>query len=267
LWRKHLAFLAISYFVFLSNFITASITPILVPIIEEFHVSLTKASYLVTFNILFLGISNLFWIPLSRKIGKRPVLILSSTIFFVSSIWAAVAQSWGSLFGARILQGFSASSSEALGPAVVADVYFLHERGTKVGFYTFMIAGGSALGGIFAGQIENATPNWRWVFWMNVILTGVCSLITILFQAETNFHRPTDHETGEGLESSQLESIRLIAKPSWAQSLSVTSWYNRLVCGALLNGSCLSLAEKLRSGHSGGGRSLHCSTLLWYGVP
>ncbi|KIX09064.1 uncharacterized protein Z518_00142 [Rhinocladiella mackenziei CBS 650.93] len=227
LWRKHLALATICFFVFLSNYITASITPILVHIIQDFEVSLTKASYLITFNILFLGIGNLFWIPLSLKIGKRPVLLLSSAIFFASSIWAAVAQSWGSLFGARIIQGFGASSSEALGPSVVADLYFLHERGTKVGVYTFMIAGGSALGGTFAGLVADANPDWRWVFWMNTILTGVCFLNTVLFQAETNFQRPGEFETGEGLESSRLASIRARANPSWFKSLKITSWYDR----------------------------------------
>lgn len=44
-----------NYFVFLSNSITASFTPALLLILEEFHVSLTNASYLVTFNILFLS--------------------------------------------------------------------------------------------------------------------------------------------------------------------------------------------------------------------
>ena len=225
-WRKHLALLTTCFFVFLSNYITASIAPIYVPIIEHFEVSVTKASYLITFNILFLGIGNIFWIPLSRKIGKRPVLILSTAIFFSSSIWAAVAHSWGSLFGARIVQGFGASSSEALGPSVVADLYFLHERGAKVGFYTFMIASGSALGGLFAGFVAHSTPNWRWVFWMNAILTGVNFLLSVFFQAETNFERPPEYENGEGLDPSQLADIRARANSAWLKSLSVTSWYD-----------------------------------------
>ncbi|RFU31475.1 hypothetical protein B7463_g4869, partial [Scytalidium lignicola] len=71
-----------------------------------------------------------------------------------SFIWAAVAQSWGSLLGARIVQGFGASSSEALGPSVIADLYFLHERGTKMGFYTLMIASGKTN---FRRSAENET--------------------------------------------------------------------------------------------------------------
>jgi MFS family permease len=226
-WRKHLALTSICFFVFLSNYITSSVNPILIKISTDFSVSITKASWLITFNLLFLGIGNLFWIPMCNKIGKRPVLLLCTGIFFVSSIWSAVAKDWGSLFGARIVQGFGASASEALGPAIVADLYFLHERGLWVGVYTLMIAVGSALGSVFSGLIVRATLDWRWVFWMNVTLTGVCFLAALLFQAETNFRRPVEYETGEGLEQFELASIRTRANSTWAQSLSVTSWYER----------------------------------------
>lgn len=194
----------------------------------DFGIDFTKASYLITFNILFLGIGNLFWVPLSLKVGKRPVLTLCSGIFFVATIWSAVAKSYGSLLGARILQGFGASASEALGPSVVADLYFLHERGLRIGSYTFAIGGGSAIGGIFAGLVAEANPhNWRMVFWMNVALTGACFIFTLLFQAETNFKRPLEYESGEGIDASELPSIRAQARPSWVKSLGFTSWYDR----------------------------------------
>lgn len=48
--------MATCFFVFMSNYITSSINPILVPIIVEFDVSVTKATYLVTCNILTLGL-------------------------------------------------------------------------------------------------------------------------------------------------------------------------------------------------------------------
>ena len=113
-WRKHAAFCIISHFLFLSNYSTSSLPPALVLITKDFDITQTQASYLNTFNILFLGIRNLFWVPTSLKIGKRSVLILCSAIFFASCVWNAEAQSWGSMLGARIVQGFGASVSEAL---------------------------------------------------------------------------------------------------------------------------------------------------------
>jgi MFS family permease len=197
--------------------------------VTDFNITFTKAGYLITVNLLFLGLGNLFWIPLSEKIGKRPVLIACSGLFFVSTIWAAASRSWGSLFGARIVQGFAASVSEGLGPVIVADVYFLHERGLWVGVNLLTFTVGTSLGGIFSGLIANATPNWHWVYWHQVFLTGMIFLVIVLFQAETNFNRPQENESGEGLPASQLAAIRARVKSRWIKSLGVTSWYNRYV--------------------------------------
>ncbi len=217
----------------------------------DFNITFTKAGYLITVNLLFLGLGNLFWIPLSEKIGKRPVLIACSGLFFVSTIWAAASRSWGSLFGARIVQGFAASVSEGLGPVIVADVYFLHERGLWVGVNLLTFTVGTSLGGIFSGLIANATPNWHWVYWHQVFLTGMLFLVIVLFQAETNFDRPPENESGEGLPASQLAAIRARVKSRWIKSLSVTLWYNRYVkilcvmpaaCGGCSAGAYISLS-------------------------
>jgi MFS family permease len=221
------AFGSACFFVFMSNYITVSISPLLITIITNFDVSLTKASYLLTVNLLFLGLGNLFWIPLSEKIGKRPVLIVCSGLFFISTIWAAVAGSYGSLLGARIVQGFAASVSEGMGPVIVGDIYFLHERGLWVGVNLLAFTIGTSLGGIFSGLIADANPDWHWVYWHQVFLTGALFVITVLFQAETNFNRPLENEAGEGLPSSQLAELRAQAKSSWIGSLNITSWYNR----------------------------------------
>ena len=228
--RKHMSLFNIGLFVFLSNYVTASITPAFVALAEEFNESETNISYLITCNILALGLGNLFWIPLSLKIGKRPVLIVSLAIFFGACIWAGKAESYSSMLAARIIQGFGASSSEALGPSIVADVFFLHERGTKVSFYTVNIAAGSAFGGIFGGLVFNANSDWRWIFWMNSILTGFCLLLTIVFQPETNFKRPYDTEIGNSsVAVTELENTNTTNRifKTFASNFNFWSWYDR----------------------------------------
>lgn len=61
--RKYLAFTACSFFVFLSNYVSATITPILFPLAVEFEVDANHVTYLATFNILFLGIGVRFSSP------------------------------------------------------------------------------------------------------------------------------------------------------------------------------------------------------------
>lgn len=219
--------LAVCCFVFLSNYVTVSLSPILVAIINEYQISVDKAGYLITLNLLFLGLGNLFWVPLSEKIGKRPVLVTCSLLYFLFSIWAALAKGYGSFLGARIMQGFAASVAEALGPAVVADLYFIDERGFFMSFYLLMFTVGVSLGGIWSGLIANATPDWHWVLWHDTILTGAVFLVVFLFVAETNFKRPPENESGEGMPIAELAEIRTRAKSTWVETLSFTSWYDR----------------------------------------
>ncbi|RVX71035.1 hypothetical protein B0A52_03400 [Exophiala mesophila] len=226
LWRKHLVNFTVSLFVFLSNYITNSISPVLIPIATDFDITLTQASYLLTLNLLFLGLGNLFWVPLALKIGKRPVWVLCAIIFFASSVWSAVAKDFGSLLGARIVQGFGASAAEALGPTVVGDLFFLHERGLWMGLYVWVFSTGSGISGTFAGLIYNSRPDWHFVLWVNVILVGFLLVLVILFAAETNFIRPEDTEGGEGMDHTQLEEIRARGQTNWTASLSLFGWYD-----------------------------------------
>jgi MFS family permease len=53
-------------------------------------------------------------------------------------IWSATANSYGSFLGARILTGTGASANESIMNVVVADMYFLHERGKYVGSYLYV---------------------------------------------------------------------------------------------------------------------------------
>ena len=63
-----------------------------------------------------------------------------------------------------------------------------------------MVTGGGGFGGIFAGFITKASTDWRWVFWMDTILTATCLLLVILFLPETTFRRPVHFENNEELE-------------------------------------------------------------------
>jgi MFS family permease len=92
------------------------------------HIS--KVAYFITGSAFAQGIGNLFWMPIILKYGRRPVYICCFTLYTVTAIWASVATSYGSELGSRIVMGFSSGVAECLSPLVIADIYFLHERGS-----------------------------------------------------------------------------------------------------------------------------------------
>lgn len=70
-----------------------------------------------------------FRVPISTSFGRRPVYLLSQLINFGTSIWRAKANSYGSFMGACIVNGIGAGPAETLMPEVIADIFFLHDRG------------------------------------------------------------------------------------------------------------------------------------------
>ncbi|KAH0365237.1 MFS general substrate transporter, partial [Aureobasidium melanogenum] len=102
---------------------------------KDFDSSLPAVINFVGVSILILGFTNFIWVPLSRGLGRRPVAIITTLITMASCIWRARATSYSSFLGASILCGIGASPGETLGPIIIVDISFLHERGRWMGLY------------------------------------------------------------------------------------------------------------------------------------
>jgi MFS family permease len=68
-------------------------------------------------------------VPLSNWAGRRPVLLLATLLMTLCTVWCAVAKSFGSLLAARILQAAGGGAADSVAPALIGDMYFVHERG------------------------------------------------------------------------------------------------------------------------------------------
>lgn len=108
---------------------------------------------------------NAFWSPTALWIGRRPVFLIVSFVSFAAVLWCALANSFKTLVGARIVAAFVCAAGEALTAGICADLFFLHERGWWMGIYMMGIASASSLGGIMSGFIIDAL-GWRWHFWV-----------------------------------------------------------------------------------------------------
>jgi MFS family permease len=114
---------------FSSGFGPLSLAPMFPDYIEEFNCTLAQAIQFTGLAILIVGFSNFFWVPMSTSYGRRPVYLLSQLINIATCIWRARAHSYGSFLGACALSGFSTGPAETIQPAVIADIFFLHDRG------------------------------------------------------------------------------------------------------------------------------------------
>ncbi|KAI1452306.1 MFS general substrate transporter [Annulohypoxylon moriforme] len=186
--RKHVVFLTICLFSCLNNFSGTVLSDSFFTISQDLQVSVDDASGLLSWVVLTQGISNFIWVPTAIYLGKRPVFLVSCAIAFVGAIWAAASPSFGSLLGGCIFGAFGGGSSEALGAAIINDIYFLHERGSKMSWYIIFIAFGSSLGPLCGGYLIEY-KGWAWGKWLSAILLGVNLLLIFFFAPETRFKR------------------------------------------------------------------------------
>ncbi|KAL1895032.1 hypothetical protein Sste5346_005452 [Sporothrix stenoceras] len=190
-WQKNLAFGILCSFVFLVNFATGGLAPAFFDLSIEFDMSISDTAGLLTYCVLGIGLGNFLWVPCAIYFGKRPVFVLSSGIFFAFSCWSAVANSYETLLVARVILSVAGGSTEALGAAIVNDLYYLHERGAKMGVYMIALTTGNAVGPLISGFTVTAI-GWRWFLWISMILSGITFVAVIFLVPETRFERQYD---------------------------------------------------------------------------
>ncbi|KAH7120515.1 major facilitator superfamily domain-containing protein, partial [Dactylonectria macrodidyma] len=153
---------------------------------ELFHTTPSKASQLVTYPNLLFGFGSLVFVPLYHKIGRRPVMLLSVLLYCCGLIGCALSNSYNVLMGFRILHAFASSVCEALPAQAVADVFFLHERGKALGWYTFGLTTGT-LTATAAGYMLSSGLSYNLFFWIEFGIGCILFLGTFFLFEETMF--------------------------------------------------------------------------------
>ncbi|KAF7531731.1 hypothetical protein G7054_g8594 [Neopestalotiopsis clavispora] len=139
--------------------------------------------------ILVLGFSNFIWVPLSVCYGRRPVLIVSTLVCAISSIWRARATSYNSFMGASVLNGLAAGPCETVQPQIITDIIFLHDRGKYQTLYFSMYFASLMVGPIISGAMAS-NVGWRSFWWFNTALLLACFVLNVLLFPETRYPRP-----------------------------------------------------------------------------
>lgn len=104
--------------------------------IQDFEVDQTAASGLISYPNLSFGFGALLLVPLFIKIGRRPVLILSMLLYCGGLLGCALSNSYGSLMACRVIHTLGSGICEVIPIQLVNDIFFIHERGKKLGWYT-----------------------------------------------------------------------------------------------------------------------------------
>lgn len=117
-------------FLFLIGFVTAlqamatTFTLPALPIIAtSFATTPAIAQHTISGFLLGLSSGQIIAGALGDRFGRRPILLLGTLLFVVTSAGCAVAETMQQLIVLRVIQGFSASAGMILGRAIVRDTF------------------------------------------------------------------------------------------------------------------------------------------------
>lgn len=158
--------------------------PALPEITEQLNATGTQTQLSLTAALLGLGLGQLFFGPLSDRIGRRKPLALSLLLFIFSSAMCAITHDIHMLIVWRFLQGFAGAGGSVLSRSIARDRY----QGTLLTqfFALLMTVNGIApvISPVIGGYIITAF-DWRILFWTMAGIGVVLLVLSLTVLHET----------------------------------------------------------------------------------
>ncbi|MHB2683326.1 multidrug effflux MFS transporter [Klebsiella pneumoniae] len=156
--------------------------PALPEITQQLQATSTQTQLSLTAALIGLGLGQLFFGPLSDRIGRLKPLALSLLLFIFSSAMCALTRDINMLIVWRFLQGFAGGS--VLSRSIARDKY----QGTLLTqfFALLMTVNGIApvLSPVLGGYVITAF-DWRILFWTMAAIGGVLLVMSLAILRET----------------------------------------------------------------------------------
>jgi hypothetical protein len=171
------------------------------------------------------------------KFGRRPVMLGSLVAFAAGLIGCSQCNTFGSLMACRIIQNLGSGVCEALPVQLVNDIFFIHERGKRLGYYTVALCLG-ATGPLYAGYMLAGGYSWRLFFYVEFAFAMALLIMAFFFVEETSYNReaskaqlgaaitPEENEKGAATNLSEIPS-NAQGRKSFVSTLKPWSGINR----------------------------------------
>ncbi|RDW58408.1 major facilitator superfamily protein-6 [Coleophoma crateriformis] len=174
----------VAFTCFVVAFDSGVITADLAGVSKTFHVSDEVSLLTITLFVIGFGVGPLCFAPLSEIYGRQVVYISTLFIAVVFIIPGAVAKNIGTLLVTRCIDGIAFSAPMVLVGGTLSDIWKAEERGVPMAAFSAAPFVGPAIGPLVGGFLSDAL-GWRWLYWIQLIISGACWVLITFTLPET----------------------------------------------------------------------------------
>jgi EmrB/QacA subfamily drug resistance transporter len=146
-------------------------------------------SWVFTSYLLTQAVTIPIYGRLADLYGRRRILFIGIGLFLAGSVLCGLARSMLALVIFRVLQGLGAGAVMPVAQTLIGDIYQGEERARIQGYISGTF-GAAALLGPVVGAFLVAHASWPMVFWINVPLGVLATILLALALHEEVQHRP-----------------------------------------------------------------------------
>ncbi|KAL8936451.1 MAG: hypothetical protein Q9216_004918 [Gyalolechia sp. 2 TL-2023] len=161
-----------------------SYSPATQQMMEVWNVGRTAIYVGITTFTTGFATAPMFLAPFSEINGRKPVFIATGALFVICQLCCAVTRSYPGMLVARFFTGVGGSTFSTMVGGVVSDIYDTDDRNKPMALFAGAALLGTGLGPLCSGFIAQHLL-WRWVFYIQVITSGILIILVALFFRET----------------------------------------------------------------------------------
>jgi len=141
-----------------------------------------------------------------QKVGHRATGLLAGGSIVIGAALGALSQGTGVLLISRVIEGIGTSFMAVLAPAIIAQWFSRHHRGTAMGIWSAWVPVGTAAMLILAPWIAQAS-DWRSVWWLGA---GYALTVTLLYLAFVRPARSADDELSAARAAPTINAVQVL---------------------------------------------------------
>jgi MFS transporter, DHA1 family, multidrug resistance protein len=140
----------------------------------------SKVQLTLSFYLLGFAFGQIFYGPISDRIGRKPTILAGLVLYCLASAACALASSIDTLIAARFVQAFGAAGPIVLARAMVRDMYDGSRAGQELSRMGMIMGLVPAIAPVLGGILEPML-GWRSNFWA-VLLAGLLLTVIVLLK-------------------------------------------------------------------------------------